>query len=195
MKGLVCFIDSDGVFISKVNGKLESLPYYDEKEKKIKYNFATNPIKSKRWYKNGEYHREDGPAIECESGSKAWYRNGYRHREDGPAVVYKNGYKEWWINGIKLTEDEFNKKKGDNHLTKKEKIENKIIDIFCLGKDSISLIINSDELSDEDKKDIILMFIQQERGNIGIRDKLSYIVKNEKLNSEEKKKALLLLKD
>jgi hypothetical protein len=52
------------------------------------------------WYQNGEYHREDGPAVEMTSGFKAWYRHGKRHRIDGPAVEEAcGGYKAWWVNG------------------------------------------------------------------------------------------------
>jgi hypothetical protein len=40
------------------------------------------------WFQNGERHRLDGPAIECEDGSKAWFQNGERHRLDGPAIEY-----------------------------------------------------------------------------------------------------------
>ena len=62
---------------------------------------------SKFWYINGKPHREDGPAIERVSGSKFWYINGELHRENGPAVKYANGTKLWFINGKELTEDEF----------------------------------------------------------------------------------------
>ena len=31
---------------------------------------------SKVWLVNGDYHREDGPAIEFPSGTKYWYLNG-----------------------------------------------------------------------------------------------------------------------
>ena len=51
------------------------------------------------WFLNGKYHREDGPAIECSSGSKFWFLNGKRHREDGPAIEWANGDKEWFLNG------------------------------------------------------------------------------------------------
>ena len=42
------------------------------------------------------------------NGSKKWYKNGQRHREDGPAVEYANGYKFWYLNGkyIKEQKDE-----------------------------------------------------------------------------------------
>jgi hypothetical protein len=58
-------------------------------------------------YRNesGQYHREDGPAIEYADGSKAWYINGKLHREDGPAFEEPNGYKAWWINGVRHRED------------------------------------------------------------------------------------------
>ncbi len=39
------------------------------------------------WFKNGQYHREDGPAIEHSNGKREWYLHGIRHRETGPAVV------------------------------------------------------------------------------------------------------------
>jgi len=54
----------------------------------------------KAWFKNGEYHRTNGPAIECANGSKVWwFKNGEYHRTDGPACEFDNGYKEWWLNG------------------------------------------------------------------------------------------------
>jgi len=37
--------------------------------------------------------------IEWEYGSKEWYKNGIWHREDGPAYIRKDGYKEWWLDG------------------------------------------------------------------------------------------------
>ena len=35
---------------------------------------------------NGNYHRDDGPAVEYANGSKAWWIHGKRHRIHGPAV-------------------------------------------------------------------------------------------------------------
>jgi len=63
-----------------------------------------------KYWKNsvGDYHREDGPAIEWIIGSKAWYINGQRHREDGPAVEYPDGTKEWWVNGKMVYQEEPN---------------------------------------------------------------------------------------
>jgi hypothetical protein len=58
-------------------------------------------------YRNqsGELHREDGPAIEWNSGTKVWYLNGLLHREDGPAREFSNGTKVWWLNGNCHRED------------------------------------------------------------------------------------------
>ena len=60
---------------------------------------------TKRWYKNGALHREDGPAMEYPDGSKVWIVNGNFHRDDGPAVEYSNGDKTWWVNGLRHRED------------------------------------------------------------------------------------------
>ena len=71
----------------------------------LEYTVKVWPDGTKRWYLNGERHREDGPAVERCSGSKEWWVNGKRHREDGPAVEWSDGYKEWWINGERHRED------------------------------------------------------------------------------------------
>ena len=60
---------------------------------------------TKRWTLNGEYHREDGPAIEWPDGSKHWYLNDKLHREDGSAIEYSNGTKRWFLNGEPHRED------------------------------------------------------------------------------------------
>jgi hypothetical protein len=54
---------------------------------------------NKWWFKEGKYHREDGPAVEYPNGTKCWYKNGKLHREDGPAYDSPTGYKESWIEG------------------------------------------------------------------------------------------------
>jgi hypothetical protein len=35
----------------------------------------TDEYGTKRWFLNGKYHREDGPAVEYANGSKEWYLN------------------------------------------------------------------------------------------------------------------------
>ena len=59
------------------------------------------------YWKDGEVHREDGPAVEFKSGGKQWWINGLLHNENGPAIIHQNGYKRWYINDIQLTEQEF----------------------------------------------------------------------------------------
>ena len=53
----------------------------------------------KEWYINGKRHREDGPAVEYADGETSWYINGEIHREDGPAVERANGKKFWYFDG------------------------------------------------------------------------------------------------
>ena len=60
------------------------------------------PSGTKEWFRNGKYHREDGPAIEYADGTKVWYLNGKTHREDGPAFEDANGTKHWFLNGEKV---------------------------------------------------------------------------------------------
>jgi hypothetical protein len=57
------------------------------------------PGGTKSWFKDGLYHREDGPACEYSNGIKCWYKNGKRHRLDGPAVEWVNGEKQWYLEG------------------------------------------------------------------------------------------------
>ena len=47
------------------------------------------------------------PVIDS-NGTKYWFnKQGQRHREDGPAVVWSDGCKEWWLNGKQYTEEEY----------------------------------------------------------------------------------------
>jgi hypothetical protein len=66
-------------------------------------------IGNKRWWLNGVYHREDGPALEFADGEKMWLINGVYHREDGPAVEFSDGNKQWWLNDRRYTEQEYYK--------------------------------------------------------------------------------------
>ena len=53
----------------------------------------------KRWYVNGEFHRDgDLPAEEYANGTKCWWVNGERHRDGGlPAFVSSDGEKCWCV--------------------------------------------------------------------------------------------------
>jgi hypothetical protein len=67
---------------------------------------------------NGDYHREDGPALETKSGSKHWFLDDKRHREDGPAIEYGNGIKKWYLSGIEYTEQNYKHKMRSIKLAK-----------------------------------------------------------------------------
>ena len=60
---------------------------------------------TKSWYQYEKRHREDGPAVEYANGDKCWYKNGLQHREDGPAVEWASGDKYWYQNGKLHRED------------------------------------------------------------------------------------------
>jgi len=55
---------------------------------------------AKRWFKDGQYHREDGPAVERKNGYNEWYKNDKCHREDGPAIERPDGTKRWYYKGF-----------------------------------------------------------------------------------------------
>ena len=89
----------------------------------IEYTVKVYASGSKYWYLNGNYHREDGPAVEYADGSKYWFLNGKYHREDGPAAEYANGDKSWYLNGKKVTEEEHKKR------TSKATCSGKVVEI------------------------------------------------------------------
>jgi hypothetical protein len=60
---------------------------------------------AKRWYLNGKFHREDGPAIEYPDGERCWYFNGKLHRIGGPAWEWPNGERWWLLNDKVHRED------------------------------------------------------------------------------------------
>ena len=62
----------------------------------------------KEWFLNGIRHRENGPAIEA-MHYESWWLNGKLHRENGPALKTNTGGKEWYLNGIKYSEEEYKK--------------------------------------------------------------------------------------
>ncbi len=47
--------------------------------------------------------------IEWADGDKEWYRNGEYHREDGPAIIRASQSKEWWLDGKYIWHSEYNK--------------------------------------------------------------------------------------
>lgn len=61
-----------------------------------------------RYDRFGNYHHEDGPAIERSDGSKEWWIDGGRHRLDGPAVIYRDGSGTYYIKNKQLSVTAFN---------------------------------------------------------------------------------------
>jgi len=54
---------------------------------------------TKAWYKDGQLHCADGPALVRANGDELWYKNGKLHRIGEPAIEWADGYKEWYKNG------------------------------------------------------------------------------------------------
>jgi hypothetical protein len=67
-------------------------------------NPVIDEVGSKRWYDDdGEFHREDGPAVEFyDDGDKGWFNHGKLHREDGPAIEFQGGTKAWYLDGERV---------------------------------------------------------------------------------------------
>lgn len=54
----------------------------------------------KKYYKFGNLHRTNGPAVEYKTGVKSWYQGGVLHRKKGPAVEFPNGEKLFYSYGL-----------------------------------------------------------------------------------------------
>jgi hypothetical protein len=61
---------------------------------------------TKKWYRGGKLHRDDGPAIEGANGFQAWYRDGKPHRDDGPAVMWSGGLQQWFLDGMEVARED-----------------------------------------------------------------------------------------
>jgi hypothetical protein len=77
--------------------------YYEDKELNIICQGCYQKPYGICYYKDGNRHREDGPAIirnkEGEPIDEDWFMLGVYHRLDGPAVIYDD-VKEWWLDGL-----------------------------------------------------------------------------------------------
>ncbi len=73
--------------------------WYNWSKNKLSDGSYINSSGSVCYINDGEFHREDGPAVEYNGGGKEWWVNGKLHRDDGPAVEWANGDKEWWVGG------------------------------------------------------------------------------------------------
>jgi hypothetical protein len=57
------------------------------------------------YFKNGKWHREDGPAMIWQSGGKSWYFKGKLHNLNGPAKIYPDGREGYFIHGEPTTKE------------------------------------------------------------------------------------------
>jgi|WetSurSiteA1Bulk_404760.scaffolds.fasta_scaffold135878_2 hypothetical protein len=83
---------------------------------KMKNGLIVDPDGIKIYYKDDQYHREDGPAIEWPDGDKQWYFEGKLHREDGPAIVWTDGGSGFYLMGKYYSEDRYNEAMLENKL-------------------------------------------------------------------------------
>ena len=64
----------------------------------------------KKYLKNGQKHRVNGPAEIHLDGYEAWFFEGNRHRDGGkPAVSFPNGNKEYWEHGKLIKKENIKK--------------------------------------------------------------------------------------
>ena len=156
---------SHQTFSTKVNGKLESLPYYDEVEKKIRYHPAIFHIEigEKQWHKNGLLNSfDDEPAIITSIKGKLWYKDNEIHRDgDLPAFIGPNGSKEYYKNDklhrdndlpavIRADGSELYYKNGVKYIPKSEQ---KVDDYFATLHKKI---VDDKSLSVEQKQDAVI---------------------------------------
>lgn len=59
------------------------------------------------FYKDGRYHREDGPAVIYSYGEERWYYEGFLHRIGGPSIIAETG-NYYFINGNEFSRDDYN---------------------------------------------------------------------------------------
>ena len=58
----------------------------------------------RKYIVNGQFHRTDGPAyISADANTKRWYQEGELHREDGPAIE-SEGKTAYFLQGVRVDE-------------------------------------------------------------------------------------------
>jgi len=99
------------------------------KEINMKNGLIINEWKTKIYYLNDKFHREDGPAVENTVGNKFWYINDLLHREDGPACEYgdKSEPESYYLNGKNFSKEnywkEIERRKSINYILSNFKTE------------------------------------------------------------------------
>ena len=106
-----------------VSIKLDILNYIEKLKRSNITHYSDHKI-----YRNkeGEMHREGGPAKIWNCGTKHWFINGKFHRLDGPASDFSDGTKKWYVHNKELTEVEF-KKNNEVILYNRNKVIKRIL--------------------------------------------------------------------
>ena len=64
-------------------------------------------IKVDFWHEYIEEHPNFTGCLINQDNNKAWYKNGQRHREDGPAIEFADGSKRWHLNDKYYSEQDW----------------------------------------------------------------------------------------
>ena len=67
---------------------------------------STEPIKVKYWCEYLKEHPDFTGCLIDRDNDICWYKNGEQHRENGPAMERSDGNNWWYLNGIHHTEQE-----------------------------------------------------------------------------------------
>lgn len=124
--------------IYKRNGNIESMKWYTNGDKiKEQINYPNGKPREIKYFVDGKYHRENGPAfLEYDSSNRLqtemWYREDLFYRTDGPAITnYKRGKivsQEWYINDKRHSTD------GPAIIRYDDKGEISVMSFFIDGK-------------------------------------------------------------
>jgi uncharacterized protein len=96
-------------YIVSLNGQvnkyteIEDIPFEIYEEAVVEF-YENDVITYLKYYKNGNLHREDGPAFikhypDASVEYEMYYLNGTKHREDGPAIIH------YYINSKRFNAD------------------------------------------------------------------------------------------
>lgn len=69
----------------------------EDRVKFIRQTYPEKLIKQLKWREQNSPLNDTEISIEWANGDKQWWRHGELHREDGPAIVYADGKKEWYL--------------------------------------------------------------------------------------------------
>ena len=95
---------TDGKFAHKPHSEAGSVSLAPARMKSSRH---AGPGQSEGWFnREGNLHREGGPAATWLGGSQAFYRDGDLHRDpsEGPALTWRDGHSEYWVHGERIAD-------------------------------------------------------------------------------------------